>query len=48
MKMQVFRFPTARVKIRQIPHVIFQTKSQFSLKFGSLFSAMRDNSDVPF
>ena len=35
--MQIFRFSTARVKIHQIIHVIFQTKSEF----GSLFSVMR-------
>ena len=27
--MQIFRLSTARVKIHQISHVIFQTKSQF-------------------
>ena len=30
--MRIFRLSTARVKIFQIPHVIFQTKSQFFFK----------------
>ena len=30
--MYIFRLSTARIKIRQIPHVIFQTKSQFFFK----------------
>ena len=30
--MQIFRFSTARVKIHQISHVIFQTKNEFLLK----------------
>ena len=33
------------VKIHQIPHAVFETKSKF---FLSLFSGMRDNSSVPF
>ena len=38
-KSQIFRPPTAGVKVYQIYHVNFQTKSQFSLKSGyfSLF-----------
>ena len=36
------------VKIHQILHVIFETKSQFFLNFVSLFSVMRDNSSVLF
>ena len=47
VKVQIFRFFITRVKIHQIYHVIFQTKS-FSLNFGSLFSFMRDNSPVLF
>ena len=31
-KVQIFRLYTARVKIHQIPHIIFQTKNQFFLK----------------
>ena len=30
--MQIFRLSTAHVKIHQIPHAIFQTKSQFLFK----------------
>ena len=29
MKVQLFRLATFRIKIYQIPHVIFGTKSQF-------------------
>ena len=43
IKVQIFRFSTAWVKIHQISHVIFQTKMSFCSKFGSLFSVMRDN-----
>ena len=32
IKVQIFRFSTARVKIHQISHVIFQTKNEFLLK----------------
>ena len=32
IKVQVFRFPTTRVKIRKIRHDNLQTKSQFSVK----------------
>ena len=32
IKVQIFRLSTARVKVHQIPHVIFQTKSQFFFK----------------
>ena len=49
---QIFRLSAARFKVHQIPHVIphvhFQTKSQVSSKFGSLFNIMRDNSSVLF
>ena len=38
----------AHVPIYQIPHVIFQTKRQFSFKFGLFFIVMRDNSSVHF
>ena len=34
---QIFRFSTARVKIHQIPYVIFQATSQFSFKFCITF-----------
>ena len=42
-----FRHATARIKIHQIPHVIFGTKS-LSSSFASLFSVMRHNSSVFF
>ena len=32
IKVQIFRFFTAQVKIHQISHVIFQTKSEFFFK----------------
>ena len=32
IKVQIFRFSTARVKIHQISHVIFQTKNEFLFK----------------
>ena len=46
IKEQIFRFFTTWVRIHQILHVIFQTKSEFSLNFGSLFSVVSDNSSV--
>ena len=48
IKMQVFQLSTARINIHQIPHAIFQQKVGFSLKSGSLYSFMRDNSSVLF
>ena len=33
IKVQIFRLFTAQVKIHQISHVIFQTKSEFFFKF---------------
>ena len=47
-KVNIFRLSTTRVKIHHIPHVIFQTKSQFFSKFGSLFNVIRDNSSALF
>ena len=32
IKVQIFRLSTARMKINQIPYVIFQATSQFSFK----------------
>ena len=32
IKVQIFKLSTARVKVHQIPHVIFQMKSQFFYK----------------
>ena len=48
IRVQIFRFLTIRVKIHQIFLVIFQAKSEFFSKFGSLFSVMTDNSFVLF
>ena len=33
MKVQIFRLFTSRMKINQIPYVIFQATNQFSIKF---------------
>ena len=33
IKVQIFRLETARMKINQIPYVIFQTTSQFFFKY---------------
>ena len=35
--MQIFRLSTAQVKVHQIPHVIFQTKTQFFFKVCIFF-----------
>ena len=35
--MKIFRLSTARVKVHQIPHVIFQTESQFFFKVWIFF-----------
>ena len=37
-QVQIFRLSAAPVKIHQIPHLIFQTKSQFFFKVLDLFS----------
>ena len=47
-KVQIFRFSTAQVNVYQIPHVIFQIKSQFFFRVWIFFSVMRDNSSVLF
>ena len=44
MKVQIFRLFTSRMKINQIPYVIFQATNQFSLNFTSPFSAMTHTS----
>ena len=36
-KVQILRLSTAQVKVHQIPHVIFQTKSQFLIKVWIFF-----------
>ena len=41
--MQISRLSTACWKTDQIPYVIFQDTSQFSLHFGSPFSVMTHN-----
>ena len=46
--MQIFRLLTTRMKINQIPYVIFQGKSQFYLNFASPFSVMKHNSSEIF
>ena len=46
MKVQLFKLSTTCVKVHQIPHIVFQTKVSFSLKLGSFFSVMRDNSSL--
>ena len=43
-----FETLSALMKICQIPHFIFQTTSQFFMKFTSLSSVMKDNSSVPY
>ena len=48
VKVHIFRLSTARIKVHQIPHVIFGTKSQFSSNFALLFTVMRHNSFVHF
>ena len=46
MKVPILRILCALVKICQIPHVIFQTTSQFFLNFAWLFSVMKYNCAV--
>ena len=48
MKVPILRLLSALMKICQIPHFIFQTTSQFFLKFASLSSVVKDNSSVPY
>ena len=48
IKVQTFRLATAHIKIHQIPHVIFGTKSQFFFKRWTLFSVIRHNTSVHF
>ena len=42
------KLATAHIKIHQISHVIFGTKSQYFFKLCTLFSVMRHNSSVLF
>ena len=46
IKVHIFRLAIIRIKIHQIPHVIFGTNHFFSSNFESLFSVMRHNSFV--
>ena len=46
--MQIFRLWTARMKINQIPYVIFQGTRRFSFKFCITFSVMTNNSSEIF
>ena len=48
IKVLIFRLSTACIKINQIPHAIFGTKSLFFSLFASLFSVMRHNSSMLF
>ena len=48
VKVQIFRLATACMKINQIPYVIFQTTSQFSLNIESPFIVMTPNFSVIF
>ena len=43
IKVHIFRLATARIKIYEIGHVIFETKVSFSSNFASLSNVMRDN-----
>ena len=44
----IFRLLSGWVKIHEIPHVIFETASLFSLNFASLFNVTGDESSVFF
>ena len=48
IKVRTFRFATARIKIRQIHHVIFGTKSQFFFKLCITLQCHETNSSVLF
>ena len=48
LKCKVLRFSSGRVKIYQIPHVIFEIASQFSLNVASIFSAVKQISPILF
>ena len=43
-----FETLTGRMKINQIPYVIFQVTSQFSFKFATPFSVITHNSTESF
>ena len=46
IKVQILRLSSAQVKICQILHVIFQTRSHFFFKCASFSNVMKDNSSV--
>ena len=48
IKVTIFRLATARIKIHQIPHVIFGTKSQFFFKLCITLQCHETNSSVLF
>ena len=48
IKVQILTLFSALVKIYEIPHIVFQTTSQLSSNFTSLFSVMKYNSSVLF
>ena len=48
MKVPILKILCALVKICQIPHVIFQTKSQFFENFASHSSVIEYNSSALF
>ena len=42
MKVQIFKLSIVPMKVNQIPYVIFQTTSQFSLNIASPFCVMTE------
>ena len=48
IEIPIFRLSSAAVKIGHIPHVSFQTTSQFFFKFGPPLIVMKYNSSVRF
>ena len=48
LKVQIFRLATACIKIHQIPHVIFGTKSQFFFKLCITLQCHKNSSAVVF
>ena len=45
---EIFGIQSSWVKIHKIPHVIFESTSQFFYNFASFFSVTRDNSSILF
>ena len=48
IEIPIFRLSSAAVKIGHIPHISFQTTSQFFFKFGPPLIVMKYNSSVRF